>query len=99
MTLTGITVAICTHNGAPRLTETLTHLARQVVPSGLPWEVLVVDNVSTDGSAAVARETWPVGAPTSMRVIAEMLMGLGNARRRALRESRFPLVNFIDDDN
>jgi glycosyltransferase involved in cell wall biosynthesis len=99
MTLLGITVAICTHNGAPRLPVTLTHLARQVVPSGLPWEVLVIDNASTDRSAAVAREMWPVDAPTSMRIIAEPLLGLGNARRRALSEARFPLVNFVDDDN
>ena len=43
-----ITVAICTWNRARLLDETLTHLAELVVPSGLEWELLVINNNCTD---------------------------------------------------
>ena len=51
----GISCLICTYNGASRLAETLTCLARQVLPAGTPWEVILVDNASTDATAERAR--------------------------------------------
>jgi glycosyltransferase involved in cell wall biosynthesis len=95
----GVSVAICTHNGAPRLPQALLHLAAQVVPESVPWEVLVVDNASTDDTAEVARRSWPSGAPAPMRIVPEPALGLGNARRRGLAEAMYELVSFVDDDN
>ena len=57
-----ITVAICTYNGANRLPEVLDALERQQLPEALKpnleetgpnWEVLVVDNNSTDATRDV----------------------------------------------
>ena len=48
-----VTVAICTWNRAALLDKTLERLAEVRVPAGLTWEVVVVDNHSTDGTAAV----------------------------------------------
>ena len=47
-----VTLLVCTWNRAERLDETLTSLARRNVPSGVRWEVVVVDNNSTDDTAA-----------------------------------------------
>jgi glycosyltransferase involved in cell wall biosynthesis len=95
----GVSIAICCHNSAQRLPPTLAHLAAQEVPSGLPWEVIVVDNASEDDTAGVAVSSWPSGGPVPFRVVAEPQAGLSYARRRAFAESRYRIISFIDDDN
>jgi glycosyltransferase involved in cell wall biosynthesis len=95
----GISVVICCHNSAQRLPPTLAHLAAQQVREGLVWEVVVVDNASTDDTARVAREAWPADSPVPFRVIHEPQPGLSHARRRGFDETHFDLISFIDDDN
>jgi len=95
----GTSIVICCHNSAKRLPETLAHLARQVSTDALPWEVIVVDNASTDDTAKVALACWPAGHPAPLRVEAEPNPGLMYARRRGLAAARYDLVSFIDDDN
>jgi glycosyltransferase involved in cell wall biosynthesis len=54
----GISVVICTHNGAARLAQTVRHLAAQRVKPERPWEFLLIDNASADNTPAVARQLW-----------------------------------------
>jgi glycosyltransferase involved in cell wall biosynthesis len=95
----GVSVVICTHNGAARLAATLAHLAAQVVPDGLAWEVLVVDNASTDDTARVVAAAWPRGEPAPLRIVSEPTPGLGHARARGLAEAHHEIVGFVGDDN
>jgi glycosyltransferase involved in cell wall biosynthesis len=95
----GVSVVVCTHNGAARLPDTLAHLAAQNVPAQLAWEVVVVDNRSTDDTSAVARSAWSAHAPAPLRVVAEPVLGPRFARVRAFAEARHTLVSFVDDDN
>jgi glycosyltransferase involved in cell wall biosynthesis len=67
-------VVICTYNRAGRLPAALESLDRLEDP-GVPYEVVVVDNGSTDGTAEFLAR-WAAGAPP------------GGAARRALREPR-----------
>ncbi len=97
--MSGVSVAICTHNGAARLPVTLQHLAVQNSAPGLIWEVLLIDNASTDDTAAVALRYWPHDAPAPLRVVREPKLGLSHARERAFAEARYDLVAFVDDDN
>src|SRR5438552_1053990 len=94
----GVSVVVCCHNSAPRLTATLTHLAVQQVHGDLQWEVIVVDNASTDDTAGVAHDAWPRSLPI-LRVVHECALGLAHARSRGLSEARYEIVSFIDDDN
>ncbi len=94
----GISIVVCTHNGASRLPTTLRHLAEQR-DLGLPWEVVVVDNASTDGTAEVALRCWPAGHPAHLGVVREGTLGLAAARQTGLATARFPYVSFVDDDN
>ncbi len=98
-TMSGISVAICTHNGAARLPATLQHLAAQQTPPHLEWEVLLIDNASTDDSAAVGLRCWPGDAPAPLRLVREPRLGLSYARERAFEEARYEVVSFVDDDN
>lgn len=96
----GVSIVICCYNSVPRLPQTLAHLAAQKVTQGqIPWEVIVVDNASTDQTATLALSLWSEDAPVPLRVVNEPQLGLIHARIRALEEARFELVSFIDDDN
>ncbi len=60
-------------------------------------EVLVVDNASTDGTAALLAELERRHAPL-LRVVHEPWLGLSAARNRGLTESRGEVAAFLDDD-
>jgi glycosyltransferase involved in cell wall biosynthesis len=93
----GISVIICCYNGATRLPTTLMHLKAQESPGG-PWELLIIDNASTDATADVARSCW-VDGPAPLRIIRESKLGLQNARQRGLAEAAYDYLGFVDDDN
>lgn len=96
----GVSVVICCHNSAARLPQTLAHLvAQQMTATPVPWEVIVIDNGSTDQTAAVARQLWPTVQPAPLRVVDEPQGGLIHARLRGLAAAHYELVSFIDDDN
>jgi glycosyltransferase involved in cell wall biosynthesis len=95
----GVSIVICCYNSARRLPETLRRLAAQRVPEGVPWEVLVIDNASTDGTAEMALRLWPTLAPAPLRVVAEPNPGTANARYRSFFAARYEIVSFLDDDN
>jgi glycosyltransferase involved in cell wall biosynthesis len=94
-----VTVVICCHNSAARLPETLRHLAEQKVPLGIEWEIVVVDNASTDDTVAVARRFAAEHEALSVRVVPELQLGQTYARLRGLREGRGEFILFVDDDN
>jgi len=90
-----VTVAICTRDRRDDLVETLESLASQ--EAAVPWEVLVVDNASTDGTSEAARGRAAAFA-VPVRVEVEPVAGLSHARNRALAAARGDIVLFLDDD-
>jgi len=89
------TVAVCAYNAVGRLHRALDALS--LVRYEGDWEILVVDNASTDGTAAFAQK-WRVLLP-AMRVICEPAAGVAQARVRAIREARCDWIVWVDDDN
>ncbi|MEV5027119.1 glycosyltransferase [Paenibacillus sp. LPE1-1-1.1] len=89
------TVAICTHNRAEDVREALLSLLRQNFTDA--FEVIVVDNRSTDNTKQVVQE---VNQMTSIPIIYvyEERLGLSVARNRAIREAKGEYVLFLDDD-
>ena len=94
----GLSVIICCHNAAKRLPTTLAHLTMQDSMTQ-PWEVLVINNSSTDETAAVARLCWKEDAAAPLRVVEESRLGVAYARERGLAEARYEFLGFVDDDN
>jgi glycosyltransferase involved in cell wall biosynthesis len=97
----GVSVVICCFNSSARLTPTLEHLYSQKKMPVDKWEIIVVDNASTDNTAATAKEIWnafqypkPV-----LRIVTEVKPGLSSARLKGIQESNFDIVLFCDDDN
>lgn len=95
----GVSIVVCCYNSARLLPDTLRHLSAQQVAPGRSVEVIVVDNASTDTTAAVAHERWPSECGINLRVVMEPELGLSNARRRGFAEAQYETVCFVDDDN
>ena len=93
-----ISAVICCHNSAKVLPPTLAHLANQIVSPSVSWEVVIVDNASTDGTVDVAR-SWPASASAPLRVVSEPKLGLAYARARGVEDARGEIISFVDDDN
>jgi glycosyltransferase involved in cell wall biosynthesis len=90
-----VTVAVLTYNRSQRLRETLAGMVRQNYPAG-GWELLVVDNNSTDDTKdAVASFASAVSAP---RLVVETRQGLDHARNRAIDEAKGDVIVLADDD-
>src|SRR5688572_17458797 len=96
----GVSVVICTYNGAKLLPETLRHLALQKVRPNIPWEVILVNNASTDNTPEVAEQEWKsFQVPVPFSLLYQPKPGLTFAREMALDNARFEFVLFCDDDN
>ena len=96
----GISVVICCHNSAERIEQTLIHLANQEVKAGIQWEVILVDNRSSDGTSEIAEQTWQkFNSSVSFRCVFEPLLGVANARQLGIAEAKFEYLVFCDDDN
>ena len=94
--MTEMTVAICAYNGAAQLPGLIAAVRRLACP--VPFEILVIDNNSTDNTAeVVAGLADQPGAP--LRRVLESEQGIPFARNRAIKESLGkPYMAFIDAD-
>lgn len=95
----GVSIVICCFNSAIRIEKTLKYLLKQSQYGSIPWEVIVVDNGSTDHTISVAERTWDTRHGFSLRVVQEPMPGLSNARIRGFEAARYEYVSFVDDDN
>jgi glycosyltransferase involved in cell wall biosynthesis len=88
-----VSVSIITpcYNGASFLQQTLASAVNQSSP---PLEIIVVDDGSTDDSAAIAERFGP-----PVRVVRQTNHGESFARNRGLQEARGSHVLFIDADD
>ncbi|HEY9006040.1 glycosyltransferase [Ohtaekwangia sp.] len=100
MNIPGVSVVICTFNGADKLSETIRHIAQQQVPSHIPWEFIIVNNASTDDTVQVAQTEWnKYTTGHSLRIVHEPQPGLSYARRKGFETATFDYVLLCDDDN
>lgn len=90
-----VSVIVCTRNRSEAMTRLLEQLEHLVVPAGLRWELIVVDNASTDDTAAMLAS---VHTSLPMRVVREGVTGLSRARNRGIAAARGDLLLFTDDD-
>ncbi|MCP3981376.1 MAG: glycosyltransferase family 2 protein [bacterium] len=93
--MTPLTVVICTYNRAGLLAKLLDSLIEQGAPKD-GFEVLVVDNASTDRTQDVCRDY--ADRLGRFRSVVEDKRGLSQARNRGWREAAGTYVLYLDDD-
>jgi glucosyl-dolichyl phosphate glucuronosyltransferase len=92
-----ITVILCTYNRCRSLARALNSVAASAIPESVEWEVLVVDNNSSDQTREVV-ENFCMRFPGRFRYLFEPNQGKSFALNRGIHDSSGEVVAFIDDD-
>lgn len=92
-----LSIIISTYNNAASLVRTLDSVAKQEYNKS-EWECVVVNNNSTDDTAARVATFAKEHPEINIRLVEEPEQGLSFARNRGIAESKGQIVAFIDDD-
>jgi len=92
-----LSTVICTRNRANSLARTLQSFREAARDWTMEWELIVVDNGSTDHTAEVIssfaeKVFWPV------RLVREERAGVSRSKNLGIRESAGDFIAFTDDD-
>jgi glycosyltransferase involved in cell wall biosynthesis len=90
-----LSLVICTRNRVAQLAPTLESVAR--IQCARPWELIVVDNGSSDGTGSLLDDFGRAFGAT-VHVAREAVPGLGRARNAGLAIATGEIVAFTDDD-
>ena len=93
-----LSVIICTYNGGNRLAEVLGCLSAQFGLEPFLWELLIVDNASTDDTALLLRQLTKE-FPAQVRLLHESQPGKAHALRTAFHAASGDYFCIVDDDN
>ena len=92
-----LSVILCTYNRSNGLIRTLESLQSQDLPKNFAWEVVVVDNNSTDDTPEKVRE-FTERSELIVRYVKEKKQGLSHARNKGVAEARGRYLHFTEDD-
>jgi len=92
-----ITVIVCTYNRCQSLAKALGSVAASTLPDSIKWEVIVVDNNSSDRTREVV-EDFCSRYPGRFRYVFEPRQGVCHARNAGVWEAQGDIVAFMDDD-
>jgi GT2 family glycosyltransferase len=93
-----ISVVVCTYNRFEMLRAALESLACQETDEKFSYEVLVIDNGSTDGTSDVVNDFIRKTPKVPIRYVYEEDRGLSVARNRGIKEVCGKWIAFFDDD-
>lgn len=94
-----LTIAICCYNGERYLPATLEALAQQERVEGMQWEIVLVDNASTDRTPVIFQDFAGDHPDLRCRLVREATPGQSAARRCAMEQAAGEWLCFVDDDN
>jgi glycosyltransferase involved in cell wall biosynthesis len=92
-----ITVILCTYNRCQNLARALESVAGSKLPESIEWEVLVVDNNSSDQTREVIEEFCRQHV-ARFRYLFESRQGKSYALNTGIREAQGDILAFTDDD-
>ncbi len=97
MTAPEITIVVCTYNRSGMLRDALRSLYALRTADEFTYEVLVVDNNSSDNTPAIIEQAARESSAT-LGGVRETRPGVAAARNRGVREARGSWIAFFDDD-
>lgn len=89
-----LSVQICSYNRKELLQKVLLSLFEQSFPRD-HYEIIVVDDGSTDGTAEMVQR---LSSPVDLTFIRQEKVGLSAGRNKAILKARGEIILFIDDD-
>ncbi|MEN3339648.1 MAG: hypothetical protein V7647_3324 [Acidobacteriota bacterium] len=92
-----VSIVIPTYNRGPLLEPLLTRLLAQESGS-VEFEIVVVDNNSTDGTRAIVESVARTDARGRLRYVFEPRQGVSYARNTGVASTTAPIILFLDDD-
>jgi GT2 family glycosyltransferase len=92
-----VSIIICTYNRCEHLSQLLKSVTGLALPADLSWEVVVVDNNSTDATASVAGN-FCASDEQHFRYAFEGRQGKSFALNTAIKLARGRILAFTDDD-
>ena len=94
----GLAAIICCHNSEKLIESSMLSLVTQEIGDGINYEIILVDNCSTDDTVTLARAV-AARHNRELIVIREDQKGLIYARMAGVRSATQPICLFVDDDN
>jgi GT2 family glycosyltransferase len=91
-----ISIVVCTHNRAAMLRDALASLAQLETGGRFSYEIVLVDNASSDETPQVALELSK--RIPALRYAVEGKKGIATARNHGYREAKGAWIAFFDDD-
>ena len=95
MTKPLVSILIPTFNSAQFIAETIASVQQQTYEN---WEIIVVDDVSTDGTVALISKIREMDVRIQLQVL-ERNSGTGVARNTALAKAKGKYIAFLDADD
>jgi glycosyltransferase involved in cell wall biosynthesis len=92
-----ISIIICTYNRADNLEDCFDGLAAQEISSNFNWEVVLIDNNSSDHTRQFTQD-YAASGHFMLRYTFESKQGLSHARNQGINASSAAILIFIDDD-
>ena len=93
-----ISLVVCTYNRAEMLRPALESLTCQETDEKFSYEVLVIDDGSTDGTRDVVNDFIKKTPKVPIRYVHKEGGGIGAARNRGIKEVCSKWIAFFDDD-
>ncbi|MBA2330845.1 MAG: glycosyltransferase family 2 protein, partial [Flavisolibacter sp.] len=97
--MNGISIVICCYNSAELLPKTLHHIAQQKIASTIPWELIIVNNNSSDDTKKIAEQFINKNPFIKAHIVDEFSPGLSIARHKGFETSSYEYMLLCDDDN
>jgi len=94
----GFSIVICCYNSASRITETVGYL-KKLKTKGFGFEIIVVDNNSSDNTYQIAIDISSTTTEAEVRVVRETTAGKTYALISGIRTVFYEYIVVCDDDN
>lgn len=101
----GVSIIICCFNSAKLLPDTLDSIFRLHIPEGIPSEIIIIDNNSTDNTYSTAEKILSEYSLSKknnkfeFRILKQPEQGLSHSRWMGIENARYEYLILCDDDN
>jgi glycosyltransferase involved in cell wall biosynthesis len=101
-TVNGVSIIVCCYNSSTKILSTLNHLFKQEVPSDIPWEIILIDNASTDDTYTIAETAFKKHRSlinAELILLSEPKPGKSEALATGMEQAKYSYLVICDDDN